>query len=88
MRTGDLFLLLLIVASALSLVAARRQEIRLLRQVQVEEEIRIQLQQEYRELMLDRSLLSGHSRIERLARTQLGMVEPVLNLAAPGERRP
>lgn len=82
MRSLRLILLLAIIVSALGTVAARRHEIRLLRQVQAEERNTLRLQQEYRELLLDRSQLGGYARIERIARDKLGMVVPVINLPA------
>jgi cell division protein FtsL len=82
MKTLRFFLLLAIIASAIGTVTARRHEIRLLRQVQAEEKQALALAQEYRELLLERSLLGSYARIERIARDKLGMVVPVLNLPA------
>ncbi|MDR2636735.1 MAG: cell division protein FtsL [Zoogloeaceae bacterium] len=87
-RTLRFFLLFLAVLSALGAVAARRQEIRLLRQVQEEEKQVLHLQQEYRELLLDRSRLSDYARIEQIASTRLGMVVPVINLPTSRSAHP
>jgi len=82
MRSLCFLLLFVVVISALGTVTARRHEIRLLRQVQAEEKNALRLQQEYRELLLERSQLVGYARIERIARDKLGMVVPVINLPA------
>jgi len=82
MRSLCLLLLSLVVLSALGTVTARRQEIRLLREVQAAEKDALRLQQEYRELLLERSQLGGYARVERIARDKLGMVVPVINLPA------
>jgi cell division protein FtsL len=82
MRSLCLLLLFVAVLSALGAVTARRQEIKLLRQVQAEEKYALRLQQEYRELLLERSQLGGYARVERIARDKLGMVIPVINLPA------
>ncbi|MCL2021228.1 MAG: cell division protein FtsL [Betaproteobacteria bacterium] len=82
MRSLRFLLLFAAVLSALGAVTARRQEIRLLRQVQAEEKNALRLQQEYRELLLDRSRLGSYARVELIARSKLGMVVPVINLPA------
>jgi len=84
MRSLRFLLLLAAVLSALGTVTARRQEIRLLRQVQLEEKTTLHLQQKYRELLVERSMLGSYARVERMAREKLGMVVPVINLPASG----
>ncbi|MDR0233207.1 MAG: cell division protein FtsL [Zoogloeaceae bacterium] len=82
MRSLRFLLLFIAILSALGAVTARRHEIRLLRQVQAEEKNALRLQQEYRELLLERAQLGGYARIERIARDKFGMVVPVINLPA------
>ncbi|MDR1849516.1 MAG: cell division protein FtsL [Zoogloeaceae bacterium] len=81
MRSLRFLLLLAAVLSALGTVTARRHEIRLLRQVQLEDKNALRLQQEYRELLVERSMLGSYARVERIARDKLGMVVPVINLS-------
>lgn len=66
---------LLMLASALTQILVSHQQRQLLKEWHAHDEKRIQLQQEYSMLLLERGTLSAHNRLDRLARQKLGMTE-------------
>ncbi len=67
---------LLVLVSALAQVAVSHQHRQLLQHWQQQDARRVSLQQEYTRLLLERSTLSAHGRLDQLARKQLNMTDP------------
>lgn len=65
-----------VVISALLQVLVSHQQRQLLKEWQAQDARRVQLQQEYSMLLLERGALSAHNRLDRQARKQLNMTEP------------
>lgn len=71
-----LVLWLLVLLSALVQVGVSHHHRELLQQWQQQDARRMALQQEYSRLVLERSTLSAHGRLDLLARKQLNMTDP------------
>ena len=71
-----IFLWLLLVVSALGQILVSHQHRQLMQAWQQQDSKRVKLQQEYTRLLLERSTLGAHNRLDRLARQQLNMTEP------------
>lgn len=69
-------LLLALVLSALWQISVAHQHRHLLQSWQKQDALRHSLQKEYSMLLLERSTLAAHNRIDRLARQHLNMTEP------------
>lgn len=66
----------LMLITALTQILVSHQQRQLLKEWQQQDARRVQLQQEYSKLLLERGTLSAHNRLDQLARQQLGMTEP------------
>lgn len=66
----------ILVMSALLQVLVSHQHRALLQQWQQQDTMRVQLQHEYSRLVLERSTLSAHNRLDQQARKRLQMIEP------------
>lgn len=66
----------LVLITALAQILVSHQQRQLLKTWQQQDAKRMQLQQEYSMLLLERGTLSAHNRLDQLARQQLGMQEP------------
>ncbi len=69
-------LVVAVVASALGLVGLQHEYRSVFATMQQELERRDRLREEWRKLQLEQSALAKHSRVERLARAELGMELP------------
>lgn len=67
---------LVVVFSALAQIAISHEHRQLLQQWQKQDALRLALQQENTRLILERSTLAAHGRLDQLARQQLNMVDP------------
>ena len=65
-----------LVLSALAQISVSHQNRQLLQQWQKQDAQRLALQQEYSRLLLERSTLGAHGRLDQLARKQLNMTDP------------
>lgn len=74
--SGRLLLWVMVLASALVQVVVTHQHRHLLQQWQQQDARRLSLQQEYTRLLLERSTLTAHGRLDRLARQHLNMTDP------------
>ncbi len=84
-------LLLVLVASALGTVAAEHKARQLFTKWQEEQQTAAQLQVEWRQLQLDLSTWSMHSRIEKIATQQLKMRIPQstqIHILPPAKAQP
>jgi cell division protein FtsL len=70
------FLLAFIIASALGVIYAKDRSRTLFAEIQRLEQVLDTYEPEYGQLQLEQNTWAEHSRIERLARTRLGMVMP------------
>jgi cell division protein FtsL len=70
------FLLAFIIASALGVIYAKDRSRTLFAEIQRLEQVLDTYELEYGQLQLEQNTWAEHSRIERLARTRLGMVMP------------
>lgn len=70
------FLWGILVMSAVMQVLVSHAHRDLMQQWQKQDAVRVQLQQEYSRLVLERSTLSAHNRLDRQARHRLQMTEP------------
>lgn len=70
------FLWGMLVMSALLQILVSHQHRGLLQQWQKQDAVRVQLQHEYSRLVLERSTLSAHNRLDQRARQKLQMTEP------------
>lgn len=75
-RLAELGLGLLVVASAVAAVYAKHETRKLYAELQVLERERDQLDMEWGQLQIEQSTWSTHSRVERMAREEIGMGEP------------
>ena len=66
----------LVMCSALGVVYAKYESRKLFVQVQELQKKRDEMNVEWGQLLLEQSTLASHSRVETLARTQLGMIMP------------
>lgn len=71
------FILALVVASALGVVAAQHQARKLFAELEREQARARALEVEWGQLQLEQSTWAAHARIERMAREMLGMRAPV-----------
>lgn len=71
-----LLLWMLVLGSALVQVSVSHHHRELLQQWQRQDARRLALQQEYTRLLLERSTLGAHGRLDQLARKQLNMTDP------------
>lgn len=71
------FILALVVASALGVVAAQHQARKLFAELEHEQARARALEVEWGQLQLEQSTWAAHARIERMARETLGMRAPV-----------
>lgn len=71
-----ILLWLVVVVSALVQIAISHEHRQLLQQWQKQDALRLALQQENTRLILERSTLAAHGRLDQLARQQLNMVDP------------
>ncbi|AUM00913.1 cell division protein FtsL [Zoogloeaceae bacteirum Par-f-2] len=71
------FILALVVASALGVVAAQHQARKLFAELEREQARARALEVEWGQLQLEQSTWAAHARIERMARETLGMRAPV-----------
>jgi len=71
------FILALVVASALGVVAAQHQARKLFAELEREQARARALEVEWGQLQLEQSTWAAHARIERMARKALGMRAPV-----------
>ncbi|MEN9464016.1 MAG: cell division protein FtsL [Pseudomonadota bacterium] len=69
-------LLLALVLSALWQISVAHEHRQLLQRWQQQDALRNNLQRQYSMLLLERSTLAAHNRIDRLARQELNMTEP------------
>lgn len=72
----NLILIVLIVASALGVVAAQHKSRRLVTEIEREQERMRALEVEFGQLQLEQSTWAAHARIEKIARERLGMRAP------------
>jgi len=77
MTRVNLILLALLIVSALGVVSARHESRRLFSELEREQGVNRQLDIEFRQLQLEQSTWAMHSRIEKVALTQLKMQMPV-----------
>lgn len=70
------FLWGMLVMSAVLQVLISHQHRDLMQQWQKQDAVRVQLQHEYSRLVLERSTLSAHNRLDQQARQRLQMTEP------------
>lgn len=70
----SLFLALVLMVSALSLVTARFQSRQLYIQLDRQEDVARQLDTDWRRLQLERAELARHARIDHIARNELDMI--------------
>jgi cell division protein FtsL len=84
----DAFILALVVASALGVVAAQHQARKLFSELEREQERARGLEVEWGQLQLEQSTWAAHGRIERMAREALGMRLPVAGQVIVVEARP
>lgn len=70
----SLFLALILMVSALSLVTARFQSRQLYMQLDRQDDVARQLDTEWRRLQLERAELARHARIDQVARHELDMI--------------
>ena len=70
------FLWGMLVMSAVLQVLISHQHRDLMQQWQKQDAVRVQLQHEYSRLVLERSTLSAHNRLDQQARKRLQMTEP------------
>lgn len=71
-----LLLWVLVLGSALAQVSVSHHHRELLQLWQQQDARRLALQQEYTRLLLERSTLGAHGRLDQLARKQLNMTDP------------
>ena len=71
------FLVMLVVASSLGVVASQHQARKLYTAVEREQQRSRQLEVEWGQLQLEQSTWAAHARVEKLARERLGMRPPV-----------
>ncbi len=76
MRAVNLFLLLLVVASAFAVVVLVAQDRHLTQQIAVSRDAIERQEGTYAELQLEEGTLTAHGRIERIAAEELGMQPP------------
>jgi cell division protein FtsL len=84
----DAFILALVVASALGVVAAQHQARKLFSELEREQERARGLEVEWGQLQLEQSTWAAHGRIERMAREALGMRLPMAGQVIVVEARP
>jgi cell division protein FtsL len=72
----NMTLLLVLVVCALALVTSQHQARKLFQELEREQERARQLDVEYGQLQLEMSTWATHSRIEKIARDRLRMVQP------------
>lgn len=72
----NLILIVLIVASALGVVAAQHKSRKLVTEIEREQERMRALEVEFGQLQLEQSTWAAHARIEKIARERLGMRAP------------
>ncbi len=77
MIRADAFLLAIVVASALGVVTAQHQSRKLFTTLEREQSRAHELEVEWGQLQLEQSTWAAHARVERIAREQIGLVEPV-----------
>jgi cell division protein FtsL len=77
MTRVNLILLALLIASALGTVASQHKARRLFSELEREQVVQRRLETEFRQLQLEQSTWAMHSRIEKVALTQLKMQMPV-----------
>ena len=70
------FLVMLVVASSLGVVASQHQARKLYTAVEREQQRSRQLEVEWGQLQLEQSTWAAHARVEKLAREKLGMRPP------------
>ena len=70
------FLVMLVVASSLGVVASQHQARKLYAAVEREQQRSQQLEVEWGQLQLEQSTWAGHARIEKIARERLAMRPP------------
>ncbi len=80
MIRADAFLLALVVASALGVVAAQHQSRKLFAELEREQTRAHELEVEWGQLQLEQSTWAAHARVEKIARERMGMRPP-----APGQ---
>lgn len=71
-----LALALAVMVSALAVVRTKHENRALVNQAEKLRQEKEQLQSEWAQLQLEEATLGDHSRVERIAREQLGMIEP------------
>ena len=69
-------LVVLVMCSALGVVYTKYESRKLFAQVEELQKKRDEMNVEWGQLLLEQSTLASHSRVETLARTQLGMIMP------------
>lgn len=74
--TRIVILWVVLIACALVQIGVTHHHRQLLQQWQAQDELRIKQEKEHSKLLLERSTLGAHNRIDRLARDQLNMSEP------------
>jgi len=77
MTRVNLILLALLIISALGTVSAQHQSRRLFSELEREQVVQRRLETEFRQLQLEQSTWAMHSRIEKIALTQLKMQMPL-----------
>ncbi|HOB45180.1 MAG TPA: cell division protein FtsL [Zoogloea sp.] len=82
------FLVMLVVASSLGVVASQHQARKLYAAVEREQQRSLQLEVEWGQLQLEQSTWAAHSRIEKLAREKLAMRPPLPGQIIAIEERP
>lgn len=80
MIRADAFLVTLVVASALGVVAAQHQARKLFSELEREQTRAHGLEVEWGQLQLEQSTWAAHARVEKIARERMGMRPP-----APGQ---
>lgn len=73
----DAFLIAVVVASALGVVAAQHQARKLYSELEREQSRERKLEIEWDQLQLEQSTWAAHARIEKIARERIGMRPPV-----------
>ncbi|GLT23268.1 MULTISPECIES: cell division protein FtsL [Zoogloea] len=82
------FLVMLVVASSLGVVASQHQARKLYAAVEREQQRSQQLEVEWGQLQLEQSTWAAHARIEKLAREKLAMRPPLPGQIIAIEERP
>ena len=76
MKAGVALLWVVVLISALAQVGVVHGHRTLLQEWQQEDALRVQLLQEHTRLLLEKSTLTAHGRVDQQARKQLNMTEP------------